>query len=89
MLDVYVYYPRGPNLSPPRQVGQVQQPLRYADDGVLPRDRTPGQDAIEDRNRATRKSLSDGDVIDDDAPPEASDEPSDDRHGGDHIDTFA
>ncbi|MFV8836213.1 hypothetical protein [Aquisalimonas sp.] len=89
MLDVYVYYPRGPNLSPPRQLGQVQQTLRYADDGVLPRDRTPGREAIEEWNRATRKSLSRGDVVDDDAPPDASGGGDDDRQGGDHIDTYA
>lgn len=89
MLDVYVYYPRGPNLSPPRQVAQVQQPLRYADDGVLPRDRTPGDDTIEDRNRAAGKSLSRGDVVDDETPTEGSEEPSNDRRGGGHIDTFA
>ncbi|WP_139209252.1 hypothetical protein [Aquisalimonas asiatica] len=68
----------------------MQQPVRYADDGVVPRDRTPGREAIEDRNRATRKSLSRGDVVDDDAPSDAPGEEGDgDRRGDGHIDTFA
>lgn len=45
MLDVYVYYPRRLELTPPRQVGQVLAPSRYADQGVSEQEHTAGRDA--------------------------------------------
>lgn len=45
MLDIYVYYPRRLELTPPRQVGQVLAPSRYADQGVGEQEHTAGRDA--------------------------------------------
>lgn len=45
MLDIYVYYPRRLELTPPRQVGQVLAPSRYADHGVGEQEHTAGRDA--------------------------------------------
>ena len=95
MLDVYVYYPRGPSLQPPRQVGQVQQPYRYADQGIQEGDHTPGRDAVDARVRDVLQKPHKRQQ--DDAPRDAS-RPEDNQHGagGDdppadehHIDTYA
>ena len=93
MLDIYVYYPRSPSLQPPRQVGQVQQPYRYADQGIQERDHTPGRDAVDARVRdalqkphGRRQADNAGDA---DTP--EGDAGSDDRptSGDGHIDTYA
>ena len=95
MLDVYVYYPRGPSLQPPRQVGQVQQPYRYADQGVQERDHTPGRDAVDVRVRDALQKPQQRrqEVPDRDAGAPRDDQ---DRTGGNdtppgehHIDTYA
>ena len=95
MLDVYVYYPRGPSLQPPRQVGQVQQPYRYADQGVQERDHTPGRDAVDARVRDVlqkpHQRQQDASRRDADAPRDDRDGPGDDDtpSGEHHIDTYA
>ena len=91
MLDVYVYYPRGPNLTPPRQVGQVQQPARYADDGAISRQRTPGREASEARQHHEVSGAAEDGHADttDDAAGVSADHNDDSDDSGGHVDTFA
>ena len=95
MLDVYVYYPRSPSLQPPRQVGQVQQPYRYADQGIQERDHTPGRDAVDARVRDVlqkpHQRRQGGAPPDAGAPQDAQDGAGGDdaSRGEHHIDTYA
>lgn len=95
MLDIYVYYPRSLSLQPLRRVGQVQQPYRYADQGIQEDDHTPGRDAEDAhvlevlRKRRRRNNAGTGGGAGVASPGQAGDDDQASPPGEGHIDTYA